>query len=303
MQPRVSASSSLDSQLRVGDAAPPRDLARLSATTALILALAAATALLGRRLWGEWSLLMAEERAVASTAVIGYRNIYPSVSRAERPEPWRRTEGASLLVWSGWKTGEGHRWFKLAAGDCDPATLGDPVGRDVVRAIDRPDVEADGGEVWGHMPEDAAVVGLATGRSARAYPRLVLCRVLLVNDVIDGQPRLVCHDPNAGADGKPDVAVFDARIDGRRVVLGSSGFTMNHRHVLYDRDTESLWVDRGEGLTAFSGPLKGKTLATTARLGTTAWDDWRSDHPDTTLLAGALPAQPPAATTAAVLRP
>lgn len=288
MQPHVSALPPLDPQFPAVAKAARRNLVRTLATTTLVLALTAPLALLMQRLWREWSELMKEESAVAAGAVIGFRNVHPAISRAVHPEPWRRAEGAELLVWSGWKDGEGHRWFKLAAGDCDLATLGDPIGRDVARAIDHPEVEADGGEVWGRMAEETQVAGFATGRTACAYPKMVLSKVLVVNDVIDSLPRLVYHDPFSGHGPGPDVAVFDARLDGRRITLGSCGFTMDHRHVLYDRETESLWVERGDSLTAFSGKFKGKALALVARLPTTSWSDWRSENPGTRLLVGAL---------------
>lgn len=287
MRPHASASSPLDPQLRLGASMTSGNLARAGLMLVLITALAATSAWLGRRVWQEWSMLVEEERDAASTAVIGFRNVYPAISRASHPDPWRRTEGTDLFVWAGWKGGQGHQWFKLAVGDCDPASLGEPIGRDVARAIDEPDVEADGGEIWGRMPEEAYVAGLATDRSARAYPRIVLGKVLVVNDVIDGAPRLVHHDPFRGAEGGADVAVYDASVDGRRILLGCSGFTVGRRHVLYDRETESLWVERGDALAAFSGKLKGKALPLVVRLPTTTWSQWRSDNPETGLLVGA----------------
>lgn len=294
MRPHASASSPLDPLSPLGATAPPRNLARAAVAAVLIVALSATTATIGRRVWHEWSMLMEEERYVASSAVIGFRNIYPAISKAMPPDPWRRTEGADLFVWAGWKGAQGHQWFKLAVGDCDPAALGLPIGRDVARAIDEPDVEADGGEIWGRMPEEAGVAGLTTGKSARAYPRIVLGKVLVVNDVIDGVPRLVHHDPFRGAEGAADVSVYDASVDGGRILLASSGLSLDRRHVLYDRGTESLWVERGETLAAFSGKLKGKTLPLVVRLPTTSWSDWRSDNPETRLLVGARmgPARP-----------
>lgn len=286
MQAHVSASSPLAPRSPAVPAS--RRLARQAATLVLILATLATAGFLARRLWDEWSQLVAEEHSVSSGTVIGFRNVYPAVSRALRPEPWRRAEGADLFVWSGWKPGAGHGWFKLKAGECDLDTLGDPIGRDVARAIDQPDVEVGGGEIWGRMPDETGVAGFATGRTACAYPRLVLAKVLVVNDVVDGLPRVVHHDPFAGLTGGPDVAIYDARIDGRRVTLGSCGFTMGRRHVLYDRGTESLWVERDDGLSAFSGPLKGKTLALVARLPTSPWGRWRSENPGTRLLVGAM---------------
>jgi hypothetical protein len=63
---------------------------------------------------------------------------------------------------------------------------------------------------------------------------------------------------------------------------------MDHKHVLYDRGTESLWVEKGDELASFSGKLKGQALPLVGRLPTTTWSHWRSDNPGTRLLVGAL---------------
>ena len=78
------------------------------------------------------------------------------------------------------------------------------------------------------------------------------------------------------------------RLDGRRITMGSSGFTVAGRHVLYDRGTESLWIDQGAGLTAFSGKHKGRTLPLVKRLAPTPWREWEADHPSARLLVGSL---------------
>lgn len=290
MQPDVSALHPLDPRSKAAPAAASRNLARNLATVALILPIAVLIPLLGRQLWAEWSLLQADERSLDSSAVIGFRNVYPVVSRASHPQPWHREEGHDLFIWSGWKPGQGHGWFKLAAGECDPSTLGNPMGRDVARAIDFPDVETAGGEIWGRMPDEADVAGVSVGEAACAYPKFVLMKVLVVNDTVGGVPCLVYHDPFSEQEPRQDVAVYDPRVDGRRIVMGNGGFTTGGRHVLYDRGTESLWVDRGEGLESFSGAMKGKRLALVRRVAMTNWGDWESENPDSRLLVGAMSA-------------
>ncbi|WP_165073549.1 DUF3179 domain-containing (seleno)protein [Paludisphaera rhizosphaerae] len=192
-----------------------------------------------------------------------------------------------MFVWSGWKQGEGHRWFKLVSGDCDPAAIGDPMGRDVALSIDFPAVEVGGGKIWERIPADADIVGMSIGRTACAYPKAVLAKVLIVNDEIDGVPILLHDDPFI-SQRQADIAVFDPRLDGHRITMGSSGFTVAGHHVLYDRGTESLWIDRGEGLTAFSGKHKGRTLPLVKRLDVTSWGEWQADNPSSRLVIGSL---------------
>ena len=288
MQPRVTPLNFQFTSPTSATPSRPRGRPGRAATAAVVLAVSLPMVLLLRHVWNEWTILMREEQAVAASAVIGYPNISPAISRAAPPRPYCRIEGDALLIWSGWKAGEGHGWFKLTSADCDTAMLSQPIGRDVARAIDYPDAEVAGGPIWDRIPGVADVAGLALGATTCAYPKVVLAKVLVVNDEIEGVPYLVHHDPFAAVGGRPDVAVYDPRIDGRRITLGSSGFTIGRKHVLYDRGTESLWVDQDAGMVAFGGKLKGRTLPLVKRVPTTSWRSWQEDHPSSRLLVGSL---------------
>ncbi len=71
-------------------------------------------------------------------------------------------------------------------------------------------------------------------------------------------------------------------LDGRRLTFGFEGIYQGTA-VLYDHQTNSLWMHlTGE---CFAGELQGRTLE---RLDTgrhTTWEDWRSLHPQTSVLA------------------
>ena len=61
------------------------------------------------------------------------------------------------------------------------------------------------------------------------------------------------YDPLAGTP-----RAFDREVEGRTLHFGVSGLIYNHNFLLYDRETESLWVQfTGE---AISGELAGKRL-------------------------------------------
>lgn len=244
---------------------------------------------MGRTLWIEIEALQEDEQALADSAVVGYPNISPEISSAEKPTPWLRVEGETVLVWAGWKPNKGHDWFRARLGDFDRGTIGDPVGRDITRAIDDPAVENGDGPIWRRIPGRAQVVGLALDGYPCAYPMTVLGKVLIVNDTIQDHPYVVHYDP---FDHSTPVSIFDARVDGRRITLGSSGLSIRGKHVLYDRGTESLWADDGRALTAFSGGLKGKRLPLVARVEAVDWDDWRASNPRARLLVGSLERKP-----------
>jgi Protein of unknown function (DUF3179) len=57
--------------------------------------------------------------------------------------------------------------------------------------------------------------------------------------------------------------------------------------VLYDRGSQSLWVERDGALTAISGPHKGAMLREVFRLQILPWSDCKSRHPESRLLVGA----------------
>lgn len=285
MQPR---DLSLQSDLSAPTPAISRQSVRSrTLATAVLLSLSlVAVSMLGRYLWSEWQNLLGEEEAAAASAVVGYPNIYPRVSRAAKPVPSLRVEGDRVLVWSGWQSGRGHAWFTLGRDECDPATLGDPVGRDVAQAIDYPAVETSGGPIWERIPAAADVVGLSVGKTRCAYPMTVLAKVLVVNDVVDGTPYLLHLDPFMGPED--DVAIYDPRIEGHRITLGSTGFSVRGHHVLYDRGTESLWTENDDALVSFSGPHKGKKLTLVRHLRPQAWSEWKDENPESRLLVGSL---------------
>jgi hypothetical protein len=78
--------------------------------------------------------------------------------------------------------------------------------------------------------------------------------------------------------------VYATQVDTRTLVFGSSGFLFRSNKLMYDRETTSLWHSlTGEpvvGPLAHSG-IKLKLLPVVV----STWGQWRSDHPDTTVLS------------------
>lgn len=257
-----------------------RVLGRVSALTALAVFIAAQ----GRSLLGEWWDLRGEESRVRAGAVIGYPGISPRWSMARRPDNWVREEGESTLFWGGWQHGVGHQWFRVARGEVDRTRISEPMGRDVIRAIDLPIVERLGGPIWQRIPDEAAVVGDRLAGVDTAYPELLIQKVVVVNDTIADRPFLIAANRiEAGA----PTAVFDPVVDGRRLVMGVSGYLLDGKPVLFDRDTESLWVAEGDALRAIAGARKGRALRQLSRPVLSSWSRWRAQHPESRLVVGA----------------
>ena len=234
-----------------------------------------------RTLWGEWGGLRSDQTAERSSAVVGYRNINPNPSFAARPANWWHDEGDRTLLWAGWHKGE-NRWYRFERGDLDDLKLSFPLGRDMIRVIDRPLFEREGGDIWGRVPDDALVANFVVGDRPTAYPLRVLDKVEVVNDRAGDQPILIAYTPVVH-----DVSLYEASLEGRRITLGHSGFFIKHEPVLYDRSSQSFWMGRPEGMTAVAGPRKGAKLKRIARTSLVVWSSWRADHPDGQLLIGA----------------
>jgi len=239
----------------------------------------------GHTLWLEWASLRAENTRARDSIVVGYYNINPNPSYAQKPEPWFHDEGPNTLLWSGWKHGVGHGWFRVGRGEVDRERLSLPMGRDVVQAIDYPIVEVNGGKIWGRIPGESSVVGQELGGVASVYPLQVLDKVQIVNDQVEGRAFLVVCNPKIAR--TQAVAIYDPVMDGHRLTMGMSGYDHDDRPLLYDRGTESLWVQEGDVLNAIAGAHRGARLRKIGQPSPTSWVDWCSHHPKSRLVVGA----------------
>jgi hypothetical protein len=258
----------------------PKGLVLLALTVLL-----AFIAIQGRSLWREWKTLQREMSRVRQSAVVGYPNITPNPSYAQKPANWFHDEGEYTLLWSGWKHGDGHHWFRVGRGEVDRERISLPFGRDVIQAIDYPMVETDGGVIWGRIPPEATVVGQELSGVDCVYPMQVLDKVEVVNDEIEGHPFLVVFNPMVARERS--VVIYEPMVAGRRVTMGLSGYFLDRQPMLYDRGTESLWVHEEESLRAIAGQHKGVRLRRIGQPTPMFWGDWRARHPRSRLVVGA----------------
>ena len=211
----------------------------------------------------EWFSLRTELQTVSDTVVVGYLNIMVNPSCAERPENWFHDDGEHTLIWAGWKHNVGHGWFRVGRGEVDQTKISARFGRDVLQAIDYPLAEISGGTIWSRVPASAQVFGVEVGELPSVYPLRLLDKVEVVNDQVGDRPLLVTFSPLLRID--QSVRVYDPVLDGRRLTMGLSGYFQDRSPLLYDRGTESLWIDSEKGLSAIAGSLKGSVLRAISR--------------------------------------
>ncbi len=77
--------------------------------------------------------------------------------------------------------------------------------------------------------------------------------------------------------------MYDRRVNGKILTFGHSGILFKFSFVLYDKITNSLWVQANG--TAELGPLKGQKLRLIPSTVTT-WKRWKTAFPNTLVLPG-----------------
>jgi hypothetical protein len=79
--------------------------------------------------------------------------------------------------------------------------------------------------------------------------------------------------------------VHDRRIEDRELTLGVSGKLIDGNLVMYDAETDSLFLQAtGEGLEGSLGGSQLQELPTES-WGVVRWGEWRQRHPDTLILS------------------
>jgi hypothetical protein len=123
--------------------------------------------------------------------------------------------------------------------------------RDGIESVDEPEFVSVEEAHW--VVERNPVLGVAVGEEAHVYPVHLIEPHQIVNDVIGDVPVVVTYDPL--------VAVPRAHrreVEGKTLSFGVSGLIHSSNFLLYDRETESLWLQfTGQ---AIAGPMAGKKL-------------------------------------------
>lgn len=149
-----------------------------------------------------------------------------------------------------------------------------------IPAADNPiTTDVAGGDEW--LDDDTIVFGVSINGEHRAYPRSIMEVREMVNDTLGGRDFAM---PYCTLCGSAQVFFTDDVPDGiERPVLRTSGLLSRSNKVMYDVNTFSVF-DTFLG-KAVNGPLAeaGIVLDQNSVI-TTTWGQWKTDHPDTTVL-------------------
>jgi len=121
------------------------------------------------------------------------------------------------------------------------------------------------------------ILGIEFGNVAKAYPVRILNWHEVVNDDVGERPVLISWCPLCGSG-----VVYDPRLEGRRYTFGVSGLLYQQNLLLFDYETDSLWSQlQGQAVT---GSMAG-TFLELLPVRTTTWEDWKAEHPQTSVLS------------------
>lgn len=148
-----------------------------------------------------------------------------------------------------------------------------------IPAADNPEVS--GVKDAGWLNDNATVFGISVNGEHRAYPRRIMEVREMVNDTLGGRSLGI---PYCTLCGSAQAWFTDQLPEGiERPVLRTSGLLIRSNKVMYDLVTQSVF-DTFLG-TAVTGPLAKQGIKLKqASVVTTTWGDWKTAHPETTVL-------------------
>jgi len=183
---------------------------------------------------------------------------------ARQAQPEGRGMASEQFSRAGWRTDFSRHSVALSE-----FASGGP-SRDGIAPIDRPRFEAPAQAArWLDAREPVLVVEV--DEHVRAYPHRILIWHEIVNDTLAGRPIAVTYCPLCNS-----AVVFDRRVSGRTLRLGTTGNLRGSDLVMWDDATESWWQQlTGEAVV---GELTGAHLhAIPAQ--TLSFAEFRSHHP------------------------
>ena len=167
--------------------------------------------------------------------------------------------------------------FGTSAAIVPPKEIYSGSPKDGIPALTDPDVLSL--ENAGFLNDADRVAGVSLGEESRAYPLRILNQHEIVNDKLGGQAIAVTYCPLCDS-----VAVFDRQSENGVREFGVSGLLYNSNALMYDRggQPEGLWSQ--VGALGIVGP-GARTSLKALPVDLTTWMDWRTRHPETTVLS------------------
>jgi len=129
-----------------------------------------------------------------------------------------------------------------------------------------------------YLREDDRVFGLSINGESRAYPLRVMNAHEMANDVLGGAAIALAYCTLCGSG-----VAYAAETGGETFSFGTSGLLYRGNKLMYDRQTQTLWVQfSGEPVI---GPLQESGIVLERLpLTLTTWAEWLVQHPETTVL-------------------
>ena len=130
-----------------------------------------------------------------------------------------------------------------------------------------------------YLRDGNLVFGVVVNGEARAYPKRILAWHELATDRVGNVELTVVYCTLCGT-----VIPYESTVAGKVLRFGTSGLLYRSNKLMFDETTASLWSAL-EGKPVV-GPLVAMDVALTPReVVTTTWGEWRTLHPDTTVLS------------------
>lgn len=134
-------------------------------------------------------------------------------------------------------------------------------------------------EAASYLRDGHLVFGVVVNGEARAYPKRILAWHEMAVDRLGGVDMTIVYCTLCGT-----VIPYESRVGGELRRFGTSGLLYRSNKLMFDEATGSLWSTI-EGKPVV-GPLAGSGLQLVSHAAvTTTWGEWRSAHPDTTVLS------------------
>jgi hypothetical protein len=237
--------------------------------------------IVGRRFWSEYQNLRTETRATEASAPVGYVGLHYRRSYNDRPLVFHAEKDGRKLLFAAKGEGPTPEYYDVTEADIDVKRLDGGFGRDSIPGVDHPIIDAPNAATGRSLRASQPVFGLVLQAGPRAYPKDLLEKVEVANDDDGSTPLVVVFDRS-----REQALLCERTVHGSAVTFGTTGYTLDRHPLLYDRKTRSLWLPRGDQLVCVNGDLKGTRLAPLHRPTLVTWGDWKTRHPESSVLMG-----------------
>ena len=130
-----------------------------------------------------------------------------------------------------------------------------------------------------YLEDDHIVFGISINGRKRAYPKRILAWHEMALDRLGDLELTVVYCTLCGT-----VIPFESKSIQGHHSFGTSGLLYRSNKLMFDQETMSLW-NTFQGIPVV-GPLVGNNIQLNAHsVVTTTWKEWRTQHPETTVLS------------------